>query len=72
MIMVIWLDKLTLGQDDLPSMLTQARPQYPRTHKNESIRLSSLCFVRVFPWLQVLRDGSPVSVLLRDSRSLFL
>ena len=72
MIMVIWLDKLTLGQDHLPSMLTQARLQYPRTHKNESIRLSSLCFVSVFRWLQVLRDGSPVSVLLRDCRSLFL
>jgi hypothetical protein len=62
MIMVIWLDKLTLGQDDLPSMLTQVRPQYPRTCKNESIRLSSLCFVRVFLWPQVLRDGSPVSI----------
>ena len=72
MIVTIWLDKLTLGQDDLPLVFTEAKPQYPRTHKNESIRLSLLCFVSVFPWLQVLRDGSPVSVLLRDCRSLFL
>ncbi len=72
MIVTIWLDKLTLGQDDLPLMFTEARPQYPRTHKNESIRLSSLCFVSVFLWSQVLRDRSPVSIWPTCSRSLFL
>lgn len=48
MIVTIWLDKLTLGQDDLPSILNKAGLQYPRTHKNESIWLCSLGFVSVF------------------------
>lgn len=71
MIVIIWLDKLTLGQDDLSPVLNKAGPQYPRTRKSESIRLCSLCFLSVFVLPQVLNDCCLVSILSRDCCSLF-